>query len=95
MSEKILLESNKYDAQILHDTDDGKLHVENLFDCSPAVVAAKEARDAERNMKSSFKHIAEVPMWLVHLSIKEGWYHDKKKWRQIIDEHSKFKVHKD
>ncbi len=95
MSEKLLLDKDKYSAQVLHDTGDGKLHVENLFDCAPAVQAAKEARDAERNPKSSFKHIAEVPMWLVHRSIVEGWYNDKKKWRQIINEYSKFKVHKD
>ena len=95
MSDKLLLESNKYDAQILHDTGDGKLHVENVFDCEPAVQLAQEARDAGRNPNSNMKHIGEVPMWLVHVSIRDGWYHDKKKWRQILDEYSKFQVHKD
>ncbi len=92
---KRLLDSDKHSATILHDTGDGKLHVENRFDCEPALIGAAQARDAGQNPKSDMKHIAEVPMWLVHLSIREGWFNDMKKWRRIIDEHSKFKVHKD
>ena len=92
---KRLIDSSPYAAEILHDTGDGKLHVENRFDCEPALIAAAQAREVAPNPDSSFKHIGEVPMWLVHLSIKEGWYSDRKKWRRILDEYSKFKVHKD
>ena len=92
---KQLISAEKYKAEIFHDTGDGKFHVENVFDCEPALEAAQRARDAGRNMKSSFKHIGEVPMWLIHRSMVDGWYHDNKKWRQILDEYSKFKVHKD
>ena len=92
---KFILDWAKHDAQILHDTGDGKFHVENKFDCQPAIDAARLARDTGHNSKSGMKHIAEVPMWLIHISIREGWYNDKKKWRKIFDEYSKFKVHKD
>ena len=92
---KRLIDSSKYQEQIFHDTNDGKFHVENRFDCEPALEAAAAAREIGPNPKSDMKHIGEVPMWLVHLSIREGWFGDMKKWRQILDEYSKFKVHKD
>jgi len=95
LSDKFILDWAKHDAQVLHDTGDGKIHVENRFDCQPALDAAQRGRDAGRNPKSNMKLLAEVPMWLIHLSIREGWYSDMKKWRQIFDEYSKFKVHKD
>ena len=92
---KRLIDSSPYAAEVLHDTGDGKLHVENRFDCEPALIAAAQAREVPVDPKSSFKHIGEVPMWLVHRSIQEGWFHDKKRWRDILNEYSKFKVHKD
>ena len=92
---KLLLDSRPHSAQIMHDADDGQVHVENLFDCQPAVEAARRARDAGHNPKSSLKHIGEVPMWLIHLSIREGWFHDMKRWRAILKEYSAFQVHKD
>ena len=92
---KRLIDSSKYQEQIFHDTNDGKFHVENRFDCEPALEAAQHARDAGVDPNSSFKHIGEVPMWLIHRSIRDGWFGDMKKWRQILDEYSKFKVHKD
>lgn len=95
LSDKFILDWAKHDAQILHDTGDGKLHVENRFDCEPALQLAQQARDAGQNPNSDMKHIGEVPMWLVHLSIREGWFNDMKKWRRILNEYSKFKVHKD
>ena len=92
---KTLLQSGKYRAQILHDNDDGQVHVENLFDCEPAKEAAKHYRDQPRNKDSAFKHIGEVPMWAVHMSIREGWYNDMKKWREFLAENPDFIVHKD
>ena len=92
---KQLLDINKHDAQVIHDTGDGKLHVENRFDCQPALDAAARAREVAPDPKSGMKHIAEIPMWLIHVSIREGWFHDNKKWRAIIAEHSKLQVHKD
>ncbi len=92
---KRLMDIDKHSSQILHDTGDGKLHVQNAFDCEPALQLAQEARDAGQNPKSSFKHIGEVPMWLIHVSIREGWFGDMKKWRRILKEYNKFQVHKD
>ncbi len=92
---KLLLQSGKYSAQILHDADDGVVHVENLFDCEPAVEAAKHYRDQPRNMDSAFKHIGEVPMWAVHKATREGWLNDQKAWRKFLAENPDFIVHKD
>ncbi len=92
---KRLIDADKHTATVLHDVGDGKLHVENRFDCEPALIAAEQARQVPVDPNSSFKHIGEVPMWLVHRSLVEGWYEDTAKWRRILDEYSKFKVHKD
>ena len=92
---KQLLDAQPHKIEIFHDTGDGKFHVETRFDCQPALDAAQRARDVGHNSKSNMKLLAEVPMWLIHLSIKEGWYNDSKKWRLIFKEYSKFQVHKD
>ena len=60
LSDRFILDWAKHDAQIMHDTNDGKLHVENRFDCQPALEAAQRARDAGRDPKSDMKHIAEI-----------------------------------
>lgn len=55
------------------------LTIETVQDCQSIVDAAKEI--SEHTPGKDMRHVAKIPEFVLAQAMREGWLHDKKKWR--------------
>jgi hypothetical protein len=56
------------------------LLVKTLQDCEPIMERAKML--SEMNPGKEFRHVGLIPLSVLDRAHREGWFHDKAKWRQ-------------
>jgi hypothetical protein len=85
-SEKILL--TKYNGlteyQHVDEERPGDLIIETVQDCEPIIEGAKIL--SEETPGKDFRHVACVPMFFLDKAAKEGWLHDKAKWKRFLND---------
>lgn len=72
---------------ITHDSEeDGKFHVRTAQDMEPVLDLVSTLRDVHHNIghrrSRNMVPVAEIPLQTIEKAFREGWLHDKKKWRQ-------------
>jgi len=72
---------------------DQKIHLVETEDVQPLIESTKIERDSFiPNRKSAFRPYANVPETVVMSAMREGWFHDKKRWRKWVDDNPVFKI---
>ena len=65
---------------IYHEMSDGKHIIETRQDAAHIVEAAKIM--ADETPGKDFRHAAFIPQVVMDQAMIEGWFHDKKKWKE-------------
>ena len=65
---------------------DDTIHWDTFENVDPLVKLCKEQRDMGVNRKSSMRPVAHVPETVVMASMREGWFHDTKRWKQWVND---------
>lgn len=53
--------------------------VKTIQDCEPIIERAKMLSELEPGKE--FRHVACIPLQVVDQAMREGWFHDKEKWK--------------
>jgi hypothetical protein len=89
MSErKYLYSADGTVARVLHAKPDdpmGDFAIQTIEDVEPIIDSVKELEDNQSN-KSNWKHMARVPVTVVEQAMREGWFHDEKRWAQWLND---------
>jgi hypothetical protein len=75
-------------VKVLHTHDHdapGKVVVQTLEDVEPILEEAKALRENHKGT-DTMKHVARVPSSVVEQAMREGWFHDQKKWDQWLND---------
>ncbi len=85
MPDKILIASYNglQEYQHIDPMKPDDLIIETVQDCSPILDMTKEMR--EQTPGKDLRHVACIPMYFIDKAYKEGWLHDKKKWRAFLN----------
>lgn len=62
----------------------GDLIVETFQDCAPILEHTKELREGP--VGKEWRHAACIPMYFIDKAAKEGWLHDKAKWKAWMND---------
>lgn len=54
-------------------------------DCD-AIVAANRRDEELDQSKRKFRHVARVPLEVINQAAREGWLHDKARWRRWLND---------
>jgi hypothetical protein len=85
MSKKAILDANVDSRRLsVWHEEDGKRIIESRQDCEGIVKAAKALSELPHS--KDFKPVAFVPETVLNRAFVEGWFHDKAKWRQWIND---------
>lgn len=60
------------------------LIIETTQDFNPVLESVKLERD--KPVGKEWRLAAQFPMLFYHNAVKEGWLHDKAKWRKLLDD---------
>ena len=62
-------------------------------DCSSIIEQVKVERDAP--VGKEWRKVAEIPMIFIDQSMREGWFNDREKWRQFLNnpDFKAFRIH--
>ena len=86
MSDKVLigryLGVNEYQHIDPMRPDD--LHIETVQDCQPILDYCKELRDGP--VGKEWRHVACVPNVFLDKAVKEGWFNDRDKWHDWLND---------
>lgn len=82
MSMKKLLDHYGSTQEIFHADphDESVWHVEHREDVEPLIQAAKAQSEAKPG--KDLRHAAYIPTHVLNRAFTEGWFHDKKAWKQ-------------
>lgn len=69
---------------LYHELDDGVVAIETRQDCSHLVELARVASDIPPDRE--FRLVGYVPDAVMDAAFNEGWFHDKKKWKQWLND---------
>jgi hypothetical protein len=75
-------------ARVLHARPEdpwGDFAIQTVEDVEPIIDGVKVARE-NHDPKANMKHVARVPLTVVERAMREGWFHDKKKWSQWLND---------
>jgi thioesterase domain-containing protein len=59
-------------------------------ECEGLIQAAADERD-NLNLKAEFRPIAKIPMVVIEQAMREGWFNDKAKWKQWINDRDNYR----
>lgn len=62
----------------------GDLIIETYQDCEPIIEQAKIL--SEQTPGKEWRHVASIPMFFIDKAAKEGWLHDKEKWKRWLND---------
>ncbi len=62
--------------------EDGKTFIEMQQDCGPVIEAAKILAEVPPDKETGWRFIALIPEIVMNTALLEGWFHDKKRWRE-------------
>ncbi len=62
----------------------GDLIIETVQDCEPILEYAKML--SEQTPGKEWRHAACIPMFFLDKAAKEGWLHDKAKWKAFLND---------
>lgn len=75
---------------ITHESEEGKIHIRTAQDMEPVLDLVSTLRDVHKTVghrrAQLMTPVAEIPLQVVERAHREGWLHDKKKWRQWIND---------
>ena len=70
--------------EIFHAHEDGGYSIETRQDCSHIVQAARVLADEPPG--KDFRHVGFIPDAVMNAAFREGWIHDKAKWKQWFND---------
>ena len=86
MAKRAVLDIDPFTRRkITYAEEDGVKYIETKQDCEGIVAAAKAMSELPHNDKS-FKPVALIPDEVLNRAMLEGWFHDKAKWRQWVND---------
>ena len=85
-NDKVLLSAwGKYREYLEVDSENPEKWIfHTVQDCEPIVERAKMLSELEPG--KDFRHVMCVPQFLLDRAHREGWYHDKQKWKDVIND---------
>lgn len=63
----------------------GDFAIQTFEDVEPIIDEVKELRENHRS-RGDMKHVARVPVTIVEKAMREGWFHDEKKWHRWLND---------
>jgi hypothetical protein len=81
-TKKLLLSSfgGLHEVAYFDEMRPGDLLIKTAQDCDPIIEAAKVIADEPPG--KDFRHVAVIPMQVMDQAMREGWFADRKRWRQ-------------
>lgn len=75
----------KYREYLEVDSDNPNKWIHHIVqDCEPIVERAKMLSELEPG--KDFRHVMVVPQFILNQAYREGWFNDKAKWKQVIND---------
>ena len=80
-TQKLILEQNANYAEVAYFDEERPqdLLIKTFEDCEPIIERAKMLSEMEPGKE--FRHSAIIPKHVLDKAHREGWFHDKQKWR--------------
>ena len=72
--------------KVIYHEEDGKTFVETRQDVTHLVEAAKVLAEAPPRKEDGWRFLCVIPDTVFDQAAREGWLHDKKRWRQWMND---------
>lgn len=90
MAKTVYYNQNSVMREIITDAHSSEVTMHTAQDVEPIIETVKELRDIHHHIghrrSENLVPVAEIPLTVYEQAAREGWLHDKKKWREWLND---------